>query len=65
MSKEKNPQQNDREPEDRGFKDIPRERMLELARHVAEILRYQKEHDLEDKGDPPDDDSPPSAPRRS
>ena len=56
MSKEKNPQQNDREPEDRGFKDIPRERMLELARQVAEIQKYQKEHGLEDKGDPPQEE---------
>lgn len=56
----KDPKENQPPQEDRGFKDIPRERMLELARHVAEILRYQKEHGLEDKGDPPEDDPPPS-----
>lgn len=56
MSKEKNPQQNDHEPENRGFKDIPRERMMELVRQVVEIQRYQKEHGLEDKGDPPEDE---------
>lgn len=49
--------------DDRGFKDIPRERMLELARHVAEIQRYQKENNLEDKGDPPDDDPGPPPPQ--
>lgn len=51
----KQPNDDPRKSDDRGFKDIPRERMLELVRQVAEIQRYQKEHGLEDKGDPPDE----------
>ena len=50
------PEKQDKPQQDMGFGDIPRERMLELARHVAEILRYQKEHGLDDRGDPPEDD---------
>lgn len=37
--------------------DIPKDRMKELIRHYAEIQRYQKENDLQDKGDPPEDDT--------
>jgi len=40
------------------FSGISRERWLELARHVAEIQQYQREHGLEDKGDPPPDNRP-------
>ncbi len=39
-----------------GFGAIPRSRMLELVGQVAEIQQYQKENDLEDKGDPPDEE---------
>ncbi|MGB9619462.1 MAG: hypothetical protein ACPL7K_03505 [Armatimonadota bacterium] len=57
MNEEKNKtHEHENEGEDRSFKGIPRERMLELARQVAEIQKYQKEHGLEDKGDPPDDE---------
>lgn len=38
---QKEPQKEREKTQDRGFKDIPRERMLELARQVAEIQRYQ------------------------
>jgi hypothetical protein len=34
---------------------IPKDRMRELVRHYAEIQRYQKDNQLDDKGDPPDD----------
>lgn len=52
-----------RPTDDQGFQDIPRKRWLELARHVAEIQKYQREHGLEDKGDPPDDDPGPPPPQ--
>lgn len=39
--------------EEKRFPGISPERWLELARHYAEIQRYQKEHHLEDQGDPP------------
>lgn len=51
MSTQNNPEQAD----DQAI-GLPKERILELARHYAEIQRYQKENDLEDKGDPPEDD---------
>jgi hypothetical protein len=35
---------------------IPKHRMRELVRHYAEIQRYQKDNDLDDKGDPPHDE---------
>ena len=53
----------DQEKQEGRFSGISRERMLELARHYAEIQRYQREHGLEDQGDPPPDDPdglPPS-----
>ncbi|HOP78678.1 MAG TPA: hypothetical protein PLD05_14405 [Thermogutta sp.] len=53
-----------RPTDDQGFQDIPRKRSLELARHVAEIQRYQKENNLEDKGDPPDEDNDSPQQRR-
>jgi len=64
--------QNPRSSDDRGphqekqqgrFSGISPERWIELMRHYAEIQRYQREHGLEDKGDPPPDDPaglPPS-----
>lgn len=47
---------NSPQEEEKRFSGISPERWQELLRHYAEIQRYQKENDLEDKGDPPKDD---------
>ena len=58
--------ENNRPTDERDFKGIPRARWLQLARHVAEIQRYQRARNLEDKGDPPEDESPePERPNRA
>lgn len=36
------------------FSGISRQRWDELIRHYAEIQKYQKDHGLDDRGDPPD-----------
>ena len=62
---------NPRSSEDRGpdqgkqegrFSGISRQRWIELMRHYAEIQQYQRQHGLEDKGDPPPEDPAGSSP---
>jgi hypothetical protein len=55
MSDDRTPQQPTRYRGEEKNVAIPKERMRELVRHYAEIQRYQKDNDLDDKGDPPDD----------